>query len=209
MLKLPISERITEIIKLPSFMRREILFQARARMKKFTTPILLIAAAACRQQPATNPNTVVAVDNRVTPSRPVSDSSANATLPSKRTPLEEASGAIDPKSTEAAGQVIQQYGALIEQDRFTEAAKFWRDAPAASAFLSQLRARGLKHLEIGNLGQPEGAAGSIYVTMPVIFYEADKRSSATVTLRRVNDVPGATPSQLDWRIYSASLKPAP
>ena len=61
------------------------------------------------------------------------------------------------------------------------------------------------HIEIGKLGEPEGAAGSIYVTMPVIFYGdlhngQPFRRSADVTLRRVNDVPGSTDAQRRWHI---------
>ncbi len=34
------------------------------------------------------------------------------------------------------------------------------------------------------------------------------RRAGTVTLRRVNDVPGATEEQLSWRIVDAKLYPA-
>ena len=88
----------------------------------------------------------------------------------------------------------------LEQGRFAEAAKAWGNTNAASTFARQLQARGLKHLEIGDLGEPEGAAGSIYVTMPVVFYQDAKRSPATVTLRRVNDVDGSTEAQRRWHI---------
>jgi hypothetical protein len=61
------------------------------------------------------------------------------------------------------------------------------------------------HIEIGDLGEPEGAAGSIYVTEPVTFYGrknggGDYRRPATVTLRRVNDVPGSSAEQRRWHI---------
>ena len=58
----------------------------------------------------------------------------------------------------------------------------------------------VEHLEIGDLSEPEGAAGSIFVTMPVVFYQGTKRSPATVTLRRVNDVDGSTQAQRRWHI---------
>ena len=53
--------------------------------------------------------------------------------------------------------------------------------------------------------EAEGAAGSIYVTIPVIFYGDAKpgepfRRPADVILRRVNDVPGSTEAQRRWRI---------
>ena len=61
-------------------------------------------------------------------------------------------------------------------------------------------------------GTPEGAAGSIYIEVPVVTYGrlADGREfhqSGQAVLRRVNDVPGATPAQLRWRIVRIELKP--
>ena len=83
----------------------------------------------------------------------------------------------------------------LEQARFAEAANTWGDKNSAAAFAKELQSNGLNHLEIGNLSEPEGAAGSIFVTMPVVFYQGTKRSPATVTLRRVNDVDGSTQAQ--------------
>ena len=113
--------------------------------------------------------------------------------------LAEPKGRIDPKSIEAAGQVVQHYGALIEQKRFAEAARLWGDALAAADFAKQVDHREL-HLEIGALGDSEGAAGSIYTSVPVVFYGAGFRRPATIILRRVNDVPGSSEAQRRWHI---------
>lgn len=122
-----------------------------------------------------------------------------------KTPLSEPNGPIDPKSAEAAGQVVQSYGALIEQQRWAEANALWGNPQLATKFKADLAQLADVHLEIGNLGDPEGAAGSVYLTMPVIFYGDSKdgqpfRRSADVTLRRVNDVPGSTEAQRRWHI---------
>ena len=106
---------------------------------------------------------------------------------------------------EAAGQVVQHYGALIEQKRFAEAEKLWTNAESAAQFTRQLKQYAEAHLEIGNPGELGGAAGSIYVTVPVIFYGDDAngaefRRSADMILRRVNDVPGSTEEQRRWHI---------
>ena len=127
------------------------------------------------------------------------------TGPNARTPLAEPKGPIDPKSAEAAGQVVQHYGALIEQGRWSEAAKLWSNADSASGFATELKRYPDVHLEIGSPGESEGAAGSIYVTEPVSFYGKDGngkafRRAANVTLRRVNDVPGSTEEQRRWHI---------
>jgi hypothetical protein len=151
--------------------------------------------AASNAQPPAN----LAADN------PASAIAPPASGPPARTPLAEPSGAIDPKSAEAAGQVVQSYGALIEQGRWAEANALWGDRGSAAKLQSELLQYSEIHLEIGNPGVPEGAAGSIYVTLPVIFYGDLKNGqpfhrSAEVILRRVNDVPGSTAEQRRWHI---------
>ena len=135
------------------------------------------------------------------------------TGPDARTPLAEPKGPIDPKSAEAAGQVVQHYGALIEQRRWAGAEKLWGNADSGAQFTLQLKRYREAHLEIGKPGDMEGAAGSIYVTEPVTFYGTDQngaefRKSAEVTLRRVNDVSGSTEAQRRWHIERIEWKPA-
>ena len=62
-------------------------------------------------------------------------------------------------------------------------------------------------------GQVEGAAGSSFYTAPVAIVGKLRngrpyRLEGTVTLRRVNDVPGASPAQLRWHLDKADLHPA-
>jgi hypothetical protein len=126
-------------------------------------------------------------------------------------PLAEPKGPIDPKSAEAAGQVVQHYGALIEQGRWSESWQLWSDPAAARQFDRNWRDDSEVHLEIGDLRDPEGAAGSIYISEPVTFYGKTKdgasfRRAAEVTLRRVNDVPGSTAEQRRWHIARIELK---
>ena len=56
----------------------------------------------------------------------------------------------------------------------------------------------------------EGAAGSSYYTAPVTVTSSDKdgrpvRIEGEAVLRRVNDVPGATPAQLRWHMDKVTL----
>lgn len=137
----------------------------------------------------------------------------NGAQPDDRTPLAEPKGPIDPKSAEAAGQVVQHYGALAEQRRFAEAEKLWGSADSAAQFTPQLKRYPEAHIEIGKPGDSEGAAGSIYVTVPVVFYGKDQnavdfRRPADVILRRVNDVPGSTEEQRRWHIERIDWKAA-
>ena len=136
---------------------------------------------------------------------------ANVALRDDRTPLEEPKGPIDPKSAEAAGQVVQHYGALIEQGRWKESWSLWSDTDSAKQFDRNWRDDSEVHMEIGKPGDMEGAAGSSYVTVPVIFYGKTKagasfRRGGDVILRRVNDVPGSTDAQRRWHIERIELK---
>jgi hypothetical protein len=125
--------------------------------------------------------------------------SATTALPENHMSLAEPGRPIDPKSIEAAGQVVQHYGALIEQKRFAEAARLWGDASAAADFAKQVDHYQV-HLEVGVPGDTGGAAGSIYTSVPVIFHGAGFRRPATIILRRVNDVPGSSEAQRRWHI---------
>jgi hypothetical protein len=121
-----------------------------------------------------------------------------------RKPLNE--GALDLNGPEGAAQVVQKFAALIEQHRFAEARKLWGSnglAADSSTLLVRLEKDRELHAEIGKPSEAEGAAGSIYVEVPLVFYGRDAagnifRSSAKATLRRVNDVPGSTAAQRQW-----------
>lgn len=188
--------------------------------------LITVALTSCgpeRQppQPTKNANSPVlpapsappAVTNSEAP--PVTENKTSAPAVSVATnrgaPLVEPSGPIDPKSAEAAGQVVQHYGALIEQERFDEAGRLWGDANDAANFRLQLRRYPVVHLAIGKPEDMEGAAGSIYITVPAAFYGTDQngtqfRRSAEVVLRRVNDVPGSTEQQRRWHIQRIDWK---
>lgn len=168
--------------------------------------LILLALAGCGQ----SEQAMTPVANEEQPTIPVPGTGPDANTPlapakSPQTSLAEPKGPIDPKSAQAAGQVVQQYAALIEQGRWTASRVFWSSDEAAKTFERNFRAYADVHSEIGELGEPEGAAGSIYVTEPITFYGrknggGDYRRPATVTLRRVNDVPGSTAEQRRWHI---------
>jgi hypothetical protein len=138
-------------------------------------------------------------------------------LPDDRTPVAE--GAIDAGSAQGAGQVLQLFGGLLEQRKFAEAYRLWSDEGRASGlteaqFVAAYGKYAEIHSEIGAPGQMEGAAGSAYVDIPFRLYGklqggAPFNQVGTVTLRRVNDVPGSTEEQRRWHIYKADLQPTP
>ena len=137
-------------------------------------------------------------------------------LADDRTPLAE--GPIDADSAQGAGQVVQQYAAFLEEGRFADAYRLWGDNGRASDMSRAAFARSFEkyseiHALVGAPGGTEGAAGSIYVTVPLQLYGRMAEGGAPfnmigpVTLRRVNNVPGATPAQLRWHISNTALRP--
>jgi hypothetical protein len=174
--------------------------------------MIALAVSACRPTPVGN-LTNEAAPEPVRNEAPPTASPAPGTpggLPDDRTPLIEPKGPIDPKSAEAAGQVMQQYAALLEQRRFSEAYRLWGDGGRSSGlseqkFAAQFADDAEIHFEIGKPGEMEGAAGSSYVTVPFRLYGrrksgADYSYPGTATLRRVNDVPGSSEAQRRWHI---------
>ncbi|MFL6766025.1 MAG: hypothetical protein ACJ8FO_12610 [Sphingomicrobium sp.] len=164
-----------------------------------------LALAACNQKagPASkNDSTATTPDAAQNETAPIPPP---ATGPDARTPLGIPTATVDPKSAEAARQVVQHYAALWEQHRFDEAASLWSDRAAAAKFAQQMKYPG-NHLEIGKPRNSEGAAGSIYTTVPVIFYGEDWPRPADAILRRVNDVPGSTEEQRRWHIERIEWK---
>jgi hypothetical protein len=144
---------------------------------------------------------------------PAPEPGTSGGLPDDRTPLPEPNGPIDPKSAEAAGQVVQHYGALIEQKRFADAEKLWGDAAVAAKTTAELKDDSELHLQIGKPTDMEGAAGSIYITVPIVLYGklssgAPLHRRGDAILRRVNDVPGSTEAQRRWHIERIDWKDA-
>lgn len=136
-------------------------------------------------------------------------------LPDDKTPLSEAPFA--PDSPQAAADLVQRYAAALEAGKFDDAYALWGSGGDTAGMSAADFARSFDkyseiHGQVGGPSQPEGAAGSVYVTVPLQLYGRLKAGGTfnligPVTIRRVNDVPGAAPSQLKWHIDRSDLKP--
>jgi len=105
--------------------------------------------------------------------------------------------------------VAQFYLAAIEDGAFARAALVWNDPVIDADRLKALYSGyGRPKTAIREVTQ-EGAAGSLYCTVPgTLTDEADPAKAPTegqLELRRVNDVPGATPSQLRWTLIRSTF----
>lgn len=123
-------------------------------MRILTAAALLLVAACSKQaaappaEPGSETASVQAPLNPPAPGEP-------GGLPEDRTPISE--GAIDLKTAQGAGQVVQSYFALVESGRFAEADKLW------SLGVERLDLTGYREVH-GNIGAPgkvEGGAGSL------------------------------------------------
>jgi hypothetical protein len=183
---------------------------------------LALACAACgKAQSGNEAQPPMIVENGLPHGKPIDPESIRpgqpGGLPDDRTPLDE--GSIDPKSAEGAGQVLQRFGGLLEQRKFAHAYRLWSDNGRASGlseaqFAASYDKYSEIHSEVGKPGDSEGAAGSIYIDVPFRLYGKTASGApfnlvGTVTLRRVNDVPGSTDEQRRWHIDKSDLDARP
>jgi len=143
------------------------------------------------------------------------DGAPEAAPAASRAPVSGTSGATPTHATPVA--LIRDYYAAITAHDYASAYQLWRDEGKASGKSLAAFARGFADtaetkVEFGAPSTPEGAAGSIYVTVPVTVRAMNsngtpQRFEGQYVLHRANDVPGASRSSRDWRIHSASLKP--
>ena len=122
------------------------------------------------------------------------------------------------KTPAAARAVVARYYDAIEHGRYRVAYRLWSGDGRASgksfaAFVEGFARTAHSRVATGTPVDGEGAAGSTFITVPVTVTATLKngrrqRFHGSYTLRRVNDVPGATPTQLRWHIASARLRAA-
>ncbi|SMF61750.1 hypothetical protein SAMN06295910_0743 [Allosphingosinicella indica] len=179
-------------------------------MRAIPIVLALVFVAGCQKPAADAPAPEVApkTAEATAPGQP-------GGLPDDRTPVAEAP--IADKGPQGAAQVLQSYFASLEAKEYGAAWKLWSDGGKASgqdakAFADSFANVAEYHAEIGAPGAPEGAAGSTYVEVPIRVYGKtvggrDFSERGTAALRRVNDVPGATAEQLQWRIHNMGVAP--
>ncbi|HEV2595188.1 MAG TPA: hypothetical protein VGU01_08325 [Sphingomicrobium sp.] len=112
---------------------------------------------------------------------------------------------VDPKSPEAAEDLVRGFAALLNSGRFEDA--YMLLGPGAAPrknFETEFRSLQDIKVTVHSATNPEGAAGSIYVTVPLtVSGRKDGRAAnraARAVLRRINDIPGSTEAQRHWHI---------
>jgi hypothetical protein len=163
-------------------------------MKRASFPlVLLLAACGGADQPAADET--------------VSDQAAAPALPGPgRAPQVADFPALTSKD---CAEVVQFYLEAIGGHEWDKAALVWNDPVIDAARLEAVFAR----YKVPQVEWPEpfveGAAGSSYCTVSGKLTDAEDPKKAlldgTLLLKRVNDVPGATPDQLRWTLQSSTF----
>ena len=122
--------------------------------------------------------------------------------------------AIPDKSPEAALAVADSYFELLTRGDYAQAWSVWPGADSGVSrddFVRRFERYSAYDARLGAPGLMEGAAGSIYIEIPVevtatLKSGGTERLAGSVSLRRVNDVDGSTLAQRTWHIHSVDLK---
>lgn len=138
---------------------------------------------------------------------PAPDAAADSSAP--------APVALDSTGPAGAVDVIRRYHDAIDAGDHAAAYALWAQDGTASgqaypAFAAGFAQTARSGVEITGPVVIEGAAGSSYAEVPVRVRATTRsggqqRFEGSYVLRRVNDVPGATPAQLRWHIHAARL----
>jgi hypothetical protein len=105
-------------------------------------------------------------------------------------------------------RVLDFYAAALAAGEWATAARAWGEAfgMTGDKLKAEFGGKGSVTLGISG-GLADGAAGSLFYEAPVIvrFGNGEERKG-TITLRRVNDVEGASDEQLRWHIERSSFE---
>lgn len=128
--------------------------------------------------------------------------------------MAKAAGAPDAWQARA---VIEAYYHAIDAGEYRQAYALWGDEGRASGQKFEAFEKGFTDTAevavfTGPAGPVEGAAGSLYVTVPVriearLMDGTEQRFAGEYVLSKVNDVPGASAAQLRWHLSSAEIAP--
>ncbi|MEH2058858.1 MAG: hypothetical protein V7K97_22425 [Nostoc sp.] len=138
---------------------------------------------------------------------------ANLIASSPTPPTKNAADTKPPE--EKAVQVIRDYYSAIARLDYKQAYLVWEGNGAASKQSFEQFKQGFANttsvaVEVGKPGRPDPGAGSIYIEIPVTVTAVatngtPQRFRGSYVLRRVNNVPGSTPEQQRWHLYSAKI----
>lgn len=176
--------------------------------------MLVFALSAC-DRPAPDPSPSEAAEPPLATAEPAAQPVQAVPAPAASPSSEDLSApALVPeaaKGEKGARNVLLEWARALERRDFARADAQWGAGAPDARSAAQFARYDPITIGFGD-GDVEGAAGSLYYEVPVTFTGKQKDGTAvskqgTITLRRVNDVDGATPAQLRWHIAGTTLKP--
>ena len=178
------------------------------------TAALALALSGCNQ-PAPDPLPSEAAEVPIATAEP-SPPPPQPTEPPPASPVAEnlSAPALVPdaeKGEKGARNILLEWAHAIERRDFARADAQWGAGASDAGSAKQFADYASITVGFGD-GDVEGAAGSLYYEVPLTVTGKREDGSSvsrqgTVTVRRVNDVDGATPAQLRWHIAGITLKP--
>lgn len=172
-------------------------------------PLALPLLVACGGERASEENRAQTTANVSAPLAPPALDDTGG-LSGGDTPVPE--GAAGAGGAREAANRLETYYALIGAGDYEAAwALRWHgegdDSASRAAFIASFERYAEYRAQVGTPSPIAGAAGSLYVDVPVQIYGRmqDGQPFATVgvvTMRRINDIPGSTSGQRRWRVYS-------
>lgn len=178
--------------------------------------LALLALAGCGQEPVPAPQktaTGAPAPVAATAEPPAVAEPAATPAPEQAPPLI----AEADKGAKGARSVLLAWAHALERGDYAAAFAQWgAEAEARSGMTAAEHAAWWGRFKTITVAMPdgtmEGAAGSSYYEAPTTVVGKQQngkpyRLEGSVVLRRVNDVPGATPDQLRWHIERVELNP--
>jgi len=185
-------------------------------MKMKLTALLLLPLAACT--PAQNESTPAPAPAPAPVSSPQPSPAPAAPVQAPSPPpAAEPPAATPDKSPEGALAVANSYFGLLRRGEYAKAWTVWPGPDSGvsrNAFVARYAKYSAYDAKLGEPGPMEGAAGSIYIEIPMVVSAKLKSGESeqlvgAVAMRRVNDVDGSTLAQRTWHINSVDLTPRP
>ena len=182
-------------------------------MRRLAPLVLLATAAACHQAEPTP--TPTPTPTAVSPAPAAGDTASSAPTPATpaaatSTPAASATPDLDARALNERkdpDRLLAYLSEAIDAGKWDAAAKAWQDGTDAAGVKKLFGAPASALVTFGK-GEEEGAAGSLYYAAPVLLLvdHGKMQKQGTITLRRVNDVPGASEASLAWHVERVEWK---
>jgi hypothetical protein len=180
---------------------------------RYATICALLLLGGCAGQAPAATTTVPAAQ----PSAVTASATAAAEEPAATTAPGELGTATPESDTgvEGASRVLRGYYAALDARQYEVAYAYWESGGAASGQTFEEFSAGFAEtervaVELGEPGRIGAAAGSVYISIPVIITATQKDGSVrefsgSYTLRRTNNVDGSSAWDRAWHLYQAQI----